>query len=316
MRLVFRNKMVPQVIFALICATVAAPTLAQAPIVFTPGTGQSSGVPVQSPVLPLRPLTPIRSSIRPLIACTNLPDLTTDLLAKYRAAPPRLALTALAEEGLAAPLPWPAQRLDPMLLRNALMSYARHVCSNSVASGPAEIFIVDFAKRSDQPRLYRVDLRTGGGLDSPVLVAHGIGSDPDDDGIAQSFGNTQDSLMSSLGAARGAEIYEGINGRSLRLDGLDPSNAAMRARDIVVHSYNPNTYRYFNAAYRTAHRGLPGMSEGCFVVEPALREWFFSGLASGGFLYAGRSGAGEHPAESPKPTVNAGAISFVSGTGK
>jgi hypothetical protein len=225
-----------------------------------------------------------------------------------------LALAALAEDSLAATPSWPAQRLDPALLRAALASFARHNCADVNASAPAHIFVIDFAKRSDQPRLYRVDLRSGDGLDRPYLVAHGIGSDPDDDGIAQNFGNVQDSLMSSLGAARGAELYDGMNGRSLRLDGLDSSNYAMRARDIVVHSYTPDAFRYFTASYRATRGGKPGTSEGCFVVEPAVREWLFAGLANGGFLYAGLGG--DRPVESVKPVGTSATVSFVPGTGQ
>jgi hypothetical protein len=295
---------------------IAMPVIAQTsstpPIIFVQGTGaQSSDPALQAPTQPFA--RPVTLSNRPLITCASLPALTTALLTKYRAAPPRLALAELAEESLAVSPPWPAQRLDPVLLRTALASYARHICASANATGPAQIFVVDFAKRSDQPRLYRIDLRSGDGLDTPVLIAHGIGSDTDDDGLAQNFGNVQDSRMSSLGAARGAEIYDGINGRSLRLDGLDSSNYAMRARDIVVHSYAPNAFRYFSAAYRASRSGRPGMSEGCFVVEPQMREWLFAGLSSGGFLYAGLGG--ERPVETPKAAASQTAISFVPGTG-
>lgn len=203
----------------------------------------------------------------------------------------------------------PRRRLDRGLFEKALAGYRRHFCTAGRSAGPAVIVIVDFAKHSSQPRLYRVDLRDGFGLESPILVAHGIGSDPDDDGFANFFSNVQDSFTSSLGAALGGERYVGINGVSLRLDGLEPSNSQMRARDIVVHSYAPERRRYFNASLIAA-RGRPGSSEGCFVVEPSKRDWILDTLENGGYLYSGYSGKLPLAANSSSPD-----IVFAPGTG-
>lgn len=201
-----------------------------------------------------------------------------------------------------------AQLLEQALFETALSKYQGYFCVFGRTSGPAVIVIVDFAKHSSEPRLHRVDLRTGAGLDAPIRVAHGIGSDPDDDGYASFFSNVEESLTSSLGAALGAERYSGINGLSLRLDGLEPSNSQMRERDIVVHSYAPERRRYFNAAH-VAVRGRPGSSEGCFVVEPDKREWILQTLENGGFLYAG------YGSTRPAPKPPAPQIIFASGTG-
>jgi hypothetical protein len=192
-------------------------------------------------------------------------------------------------------------------------SYGRSTGAGPNNSGPGVIIIVDFAKNSREPRLYRVDLISGTGLDTPILVAHGVGSDRDDDGFADSFSNVPESYASSLGAARGAELYDGQNGRSLRLDGLEPTNNMMRYRDIVVHSYAPERRRYFNASLIAA-RGKPGVSEGCFVVEPDKREMVLQTLAYGGFLYAGYSGVLPQQAVVRPAPANA-TIVFASGTG-
>jgi L,D-transpeptidase catalytic domain len=204
----------------------------------------------------------------------------------------------------------PKQRLDGKLFATALEKYRNYYCNYGRKGGPAHIVVVDFAKHSSEPRLYRVDLRTGDGLDSPIRVAHGIGSDADDDGYATIFSNVYNSLSSSLGAAIGAERYIGINGLSLRLDGLEPSNNQMRYRDIVVHSYQPERRRYFNAEY-IANKGRPGSSKGCFVVEPDKREWILETLENGGFIYSGYSGELPKPII-PIPNTN---ITFASGTG-
>ena len=202
----------------------------------------------------------------------------------------------------------PARRLESPIFASALTKYRGHFCAFGRTSGPAVIVVVDFAKHSSEPRLYRVDLRTGDGLDAPIRVAHGIGSDPDDDGYASFFSNVQESYTSSLGAALGAERYVGINGLSLRLDGLERSNNQMRERDIVVHSYAPEHRRYFNAQH-VALRGRPGSSEGCFVVEPDKRELILQTLENGGFLYSGYG--------STRPSLKPAAsrVNFVAGAG-
>ena len=263
------------------------------PIVFAPGTGD--GIPVP---------------IRPSFSCAALPPAQAMLAAMYPASTLQPALAELA------PVPTqmqPPHRLERVLLDQAFASYAKYYCSYGRTSGPAIIVIVDFAKRSDEPRLYRIDLRDGRGIDDPIRVAHGIGSDPNDDGITDAFSDVQDSLMSSLGAARGGEIYVGINGRSLRLDGLEPSNSSMRARDIVVHSYSPGLMRYFNGELLMIRGGRPGTSEGCFVVEPDKRDWIMQTLVDGGFLYSGYSGVLPKPAVPRTPTGQQ--VIFVPGRG-
>jgi hypothetical protein len=290
----------------------ASPACAQSDIVFAPGTG--SGEPVQySPMPSAAPVlyTPL--------SCTDFASARERIESLYRPLAAPIAASELDESANAILTPTPPNHLDKTLLDTALDSYNRNICGTSAGrgSGPSKIVIVDFAKPSSQPRLYAVDLVTGQGLDTPVLVAHGVGSDRDDDGIAERFSNVYNSLASSLGAARGGELYTGINGLSLRLDGLDQSNSAMRVRDIVAHSYPPERRRYFNASLVQVRGGKPGMSEGCFVVAPHLREWLFGLLRDGGFLFAGLGGdrAKEMPVNAPRTEAVVGEVVFVPGTG-
>lgn len=263
---------------------VAAP--AAPAVVFQPGTGGTSG---QMPyALP---------AARPMVDCATLEMAQSAIYHGYYTPDTTSA---------------PPQRLEAALFNTALAKYRGHFCAFGRNEGPAQIVVVDFAKHSNEPRLYRVDLRNGDGLDAPIRVAHGIGSDPDDDGYASFFSNVQESLTSSLGAALGAERYSGINGLSLRLDGLEPSNSQMRVRDIVVHSYAPERRRYFNAQH-VAMRGRPGSSEGCFVVEPDKREWILQTLENGGFLYAGLGST--QPPSRPLAQQQVSNVIFAAGTG-
>ena len=302
-------------IIATLLLGAAAPAFAQSDVVFAPGTGENEEAQPGFADMIVPKGAPHRP---PPLSCSQF-DAARDAL--LRAYPNRIVPLASPEiaEGIGAQNNSGSTRLDRNLLEVALASYDRHICrkQGGQGSGPAQIVVVDFAKASSEPRLYVVDLVTGQGLDTPVPVAHGIGSDRNDDGIADQFSNVYMSLASSLGAARGAELYNGANGLSLRLDGLDHSNSQMRIRDIVAHSYPPQKRRYFNASLLSARGGKPGTSEGCFVVAPHLREWLFDALRDGGFLFAGLGGARAHEMPGPVwPVQNQGVeVQFVSGTG-
>ncbi|MGL5838716.1 MAG: murein L,D-transpeptidase catalytic domain-containing protein [Sphingorhabdus sp.] len=288
----------------LLLATIASPAAAQlsaeppAPLPAQPATQPAPAIVFQSGTGDGNPANVTPTYIKP-----PRPEVGCEELSLSAA---RIGQDFYPADGIAAK---PKQRLDRKLFDSALMKYRNHFCAYGRAKGPAVIVVVDFAKHSSNPRLYRLDLRNGQGIDSPIRVAHGIGSDPDDDGYATVFSNVYSSYTSSLGAALGAERYVGQNGLSLRLDGLEPSNNQMRVRDIVVHSYAPERRRYFNASL-VAARGKPGSSEGCFVVEPDKRDWILDTLENGGFIYSGFSG------QLPQRIVPANQnVTFVRGTG-
>lgn len=301
---------------ALAQETAAAPS---AEITFQPGTGSAQSGLGPSPS-PSQSIASPRAVQVSRLSCASLPAARARILAVYEPLDAEAAPAELAEDAPLPSLAQPGNRLDRALLDTALVSYTRHHCAGDTGSGPSAIVVVDFAKPSSQPRLYSIDLQTGQGIDTPIAVAHGIGSDPNDDGIADRFSNVYNSLSSSLGAARGAELYYGANGLSLRLDGLDPSNSQMRMRDIVAHSYAPQRRRYFNASLLNARQGTPGTSEGCFVVAPEYRDWLFGLLRNGGFLFAGLGGARVQEMQAvinppPPPPRYEGEVVFVSGTG-
>jgi hypothetical protein len=144
-----------------------------------------------------------------------------------------------------------------------IASLAALAWSNAALQGLSDstvYSVIDFSRPSYEKRLWIVDVATGALLVHD-RVTHGIGSNSDGDpAMADAFSNTPGSNQSSLGLSRTAETYEGSNGYSLRLDGLEASNDNMRDRAIVMHGalYAEDTFVEDN--------GYLGRSNGCPAV--------------------------------------------------
>lgn len=140
--------------------------------------------------------------------------------------------------------------------------------------------VIDFRLHSSVPRFYLVDLSDETAL--AFLTAHGRGSDPDHDGMADRFSNTNNSKMTSLGRFVTGETYYGRHGLSLRMRGLDPSNNNAEARAIVIHG----------AAYVSPDRAVLGRSWGCPALETQVALKLIPQIANGVFVYAVGTQAG------------------------
>jgi hypothetical protein len=138
-------------------------------------------------------------------------------------------------------------------------------------------FLVDFTLSSDTKRGFLINMRTGASED--FYISHGIGSD-DGFGNAVRFSNVYNSLMSSLGLYLTAETYYGINGYSLRLDGLERTNSNARRRAVVVHSAEYMTPRYIQE-----NDGRNGLSEGCPALDPRYSRRVIDSLKGGSLYY-------------------------------
>lgn len=115
--------------------------------------------------------------------------------------------------------------------------------------------VIDMGKHSKEERFFIIDLKSG--AVTKTVVAHGTGSDPSNTGIATRFSNTNNSKMTSLGAYKTGEVYQsGKVGRAVRLDGLQATNSAARARGVVLHASN----------YVSRGRAKQGRSWGCPAV--------------------------------------------------
>lgn len=162
------------------------------------------------------------------------------------------------------------------LIPRALAALDKH---SAVIAVRDKIGIVDFSQPSRQARFHIVDL-VGGTTSTPLLVAHGKGSDPANCGMAQHFSNLVDSEASSRGSYVTGEVYYGKHGRSRRLIGLDPDNDRALERGIVIHAAS-----YVSPAV-VAAQGRVGRSQGCFAVNPREITQVLETLGPGRLLFA------------------------------
>jgi hypothetical protein len=144
------------------------------------------------------------------------------------------------------------------------------------------LVVVDLSQYSGHNRFWIVDMTTG--AVEPHKVAHGDGSDPDNDGFATKFSNIDGSHMSSLGFSLTDEIFDGHHPHSMRLDGLSPdgspngmANTNMRERAIIVHE----------ASYVSdSNTSQQGRSNGCFALDPGIELGVVNRLHGGTLIYA------------------------------
>ncbi|HEX5060302.1 MAG TPA: murein L,D-transpeptidase catalytic domain family protein [Kofleriaceae bacterium] len=174
--------------------------------------------------------------------------------------------------------------LDPMnqvprgLLEDAMVYYD----VNFAAIPKHSYFVViDFSLYSGKDRFWLVNTTTG--AVEKHKVAHGDGSDPDNNGYADSFGNVSGSNKSSLGFYLTGEIYDGTHPHSMRLDGLSPdgspngmANTNVRSRAIVVHE----------ASYVSdSNTSQQGRSNGCPALDSDIEVSVVDRIHDGSLMY-------------------------------
>lgn len=136
--------------------------------------------------------------------------------------------------------------------------------------------IADFSKSSTEKRLFVIDLDNGE-LVYNTWVAHGRNSG---EAWASSFSNKPRSKKSSLGFYITGPAYQGTNGYSLKLAGMEKgfnSNALQRA--IVVHGAD-----YVNTDYINS-QGYIGRSQGCPAVAPSVCRSLINTIKEGSCLF-------------------------------
>ncbi|HAC20747.1 MAG TPA: hypothetical protein DCF91_01455 [Porphyromonadaceae bacterium] len=138
------------------------------------------------------------------------------------------------------------------------------------------ITLVDFSKPSTQERLYVLDLKQEKILFASH-VAHGRNSGQN---FATSFSNKNGSYQSSLGFYLTEGTYQGKNGYSLILDGLEKGiNDNAKSRAIVMHGAN-----YANPSV-IGGSGRLGRSLGCPALPPSINKPVIDAIKNGSVLF-------------------------------
>jgi hypothetical protein len=166
--------------------------------------------------------------------------------------------------------------IAPSLLRRALDALEQHQDSISYRDFMG---VADFSLPSRTPRFHLVNLANGSVRSH--LVAHGKGSDPSHTGWLERFSNEPRSNATSAGAYRTGSLYLGAHGRSMRLEGLDPTNSNALSRAIVVH------HAWYVNREMIGHSGMLGRSQGCFAVADSSLPEIMARLGPGRLIYAG-----------------------------
>ena len=136
--------------------------------------------------------------------------------------------------------------------------------------------VIDFSKPSTEQRLYVFDMKEHKMLFSSV-VAHGRNSG---NNYATSFSNEYGSYKSSLGFYLTETTYQGKNGYSLILNGLEKGiNDKARMRSIVVHGAD-----YADPSVARCG-GRLGRSLGCPALPPALSRPIIDAIKGGSVMY-------------------------------
>ncbi|MEO6172657.1 MAG: murein L,D-transpeptidase catalytic domain family protein [Arenimonas sp.] len=169
-----------------------------------------------------------------------------------------------------------APEADPRVLSLALE--ARDCAAKHMGLEPSpRLAVIDYSLPSTERRLWIFDVQAHRLLFAEY-VAHGQGTG---ENFAREFSNRDGSHQTSLGLFRTADTYNGKNGYSLRMEGLEPgTNDAAMARAIVMHGapyVNPTAAR---------QQGRLGRSWGCPAVRPEVAGAVIDSLKNGQMIFA------------------------------
>ena len=138
------------------------------------------------------------------------------------------------------------------------------------------ITIVDFSKRSNQKRLYVIDLKRNKLL-YQSLVAHGRNSGLE---YATNFSNEIDSHKSSLGFYITMNTYMGEHGYALKLKGCEKGfNNRAYDRAIVMHGSEYVTDQFLRS------NGFLGRSFGCPALPGKINKKVIDVIKNGSCLF-------------------------------
>lgn len=238
------------------------PLLAAGAPAASPGPGGSASSTVAVPIAAALP------------AAASLVDVPSPLAATLPSTPDTLAAAGDGVElmRLAALAPG----LDPDVLALGLKAM-RCAQRGGIAPQANRLAVIDYSLSSRTKRLWVFDLAAGSLL-MHEPVAHGKNSGED---MTTSFSNTEGSLQTSLGLFVTGDTYQGGNGYSLRMEGLEPGfNDQAMSRAIVMHGA---PYVDLDMA---AKNGRLGRSWGCPAVRDEIAREMIDQLKGGQFVFS------------------------------
>jgi hypothetical protein len=169
-----------------------------------------------------------------------------------------------------------AKGLSPKVLSMALDAVASARTKGLTGRGEL-LTVIDYSLPSTERRLWVLDLANGDVL-FHELVAHGSGSG---ENYATRFSNVKDSRQTSLGLFLTGGTYQGGNGYSLKLRGLDQGlNDNAEARYIVMHGAP-----YVSPQHASNH-GRLGRSWGCPALSQAVAPRVIDTIKGGTFVFS------------------------------
>lgn len=152
-------------------------------------------------------------------------------------------------------------KLNFEVFEKALTGFENLKKAGKIDASTKLLTVCDFSLSSNQKRLWILNTETGEILFNS-LVAHGKNTGEE---FATNFSNTENSLQSSLGFYITDTTYEGENGYSLRLLGMDNGyNDRALQRAVVMHGAD-----YVSEEFAAQHKRI-GRSWGCPAVPRAL----------------------------------------------
>jgi hypothetical protein len=169
-----------------------------------------------------------------------------------------------------------AQGLSPKVLSLALDAVA-DARARGISGRDDRLTVIDYSLPSTQPRIWVLDLERGKVL-YHGLVAHGAGSG---DKYASHFSNVNDSRATSLGLFLTGDTYEGGNGYSLVLKGLDQGlNDRAEMRHSVMHG------AWYVSDDHARQFGMIGRSWGCPALPQEDAQPVIDAIKGGTFVYS------------------------------
>jgi hypothetical protein len=166
--------------------------------------------------------------------------------------------------------------LKPEAFRFGLIGFEA-LLSRGLITNDSLLTIIDFSLPSSKDRFFVINL-----LNNQVvfksLVSHGRNSG---DLYANRFSNKMQSHESALGFFITGKSYQGGQGYSLQLQGVDTGyNDRTRARGIVIHAADYATHEY------VTRYGRLGRSFGCPALPPEISRPIINLIKDGSVLFS------------------------------